>query len=475
MSAGNPLLRPGARAPLPDPTGSSARLRRALTLVAMTVLLPGSAQRMVGDRRIGRIATLAAVAAVLLGGLLGMLAVWWPQRLVGLLTNDSLLLVLRAALIAYAAGWAVLVLDAWRLSDPLSLDRRHRLWMTGVNAVVCCAVAGSLVFASHLVAVHRDFLSTVFGADDVTAPADGRYNVLLLGGDAGPQRVGMRPDSITVASIDARTGSTVLFGLPRNLADVPFPDGSALQREFPDGFHCEGCYLNGVYTWAQEHPDRFPGIAEPGVAATTDAVEAVTGLTINYHVIVDLKGFAELVDAAGGVTVTVPERLPIGGVGAPITGWIEPGRQHLDGREALWFARSRATTDDYSRMGRQKCLMNAMLRQLDPATVVRNFGDIAAAGKQVLATSIPAGELDTFVGLARKSRTQPIRSVSFVPPRVSTSSPDYALIRSMVARALDGAPPRTEPKPTSGVRRPAGGSPSRPPSANDSPDLGRAC
>ena len=61
----------------------------------------------------------------------------------------------------------------------------------------------------------------------------------------------------------------------------------------------------------------------------------------------------------------------------PITGWIEPGHQQLDGFETLWYARSRATSDDYSRMARQKCVMNAMLHQLDPTTVLTNFGAIA--------------------------------------------------------------------------------------------------
>ncbi len=65
--------------------------------------------------------------------------------------------------------------------------------------------------------------------------------MLLLGGDSGPDRSGLRPDSLTVASIDKDTGRTVLVGLPRNLQDVPFPKGSVMRKEFPDGFDCEGC------------------------------------------------------------------------------------------------------------------------------------------------------------------------------------------------------------------------------------------
>ena len=46
--------------------------------------------------------------------------------------------------------------------------------------------------------------------------------------------------------------------------------------------------------------------------------------------------------------------------------YIEPGKQKLNGQEALWYARSRVQSDDYARMGRQKCLMAAMVAQLSP-------------------------------------------------------------------------------------------------------------
>jgi LCP family protein required for cell wall assembly len=224
------------------------------------------------------------------------------------------------------------------------------------------------------------------------------------------------------------------------MENVPFPEDSPMHGQFPDGFDCEGCYLNAVYTWAHDHADLFPdGIDDVGAYATKEAVEAITGLTVNYHVMVDLRGFRELVDAVGGVSLTVPERLPIGRLGGPVKGWIEPGRQHLDGYEALWFARSRATSDDYSRMGRQKCVMNAMLEQLDPRTVLTRFQEIAAASKQVATTDLPASEVPTFLRLAQRAKRLPMSSVSFVPPRVQTFDPDYDRIHAMVETAVEKA------------------------------------
>jgi LCP family protein required for cell wall assembly len=204
------------------------------------------------------------------------------------------------------------------------------------------------------VAVQRDFITSVFGGDEVTQTEDGRYNILLLGGDAGPERVGLRPDSITIASIDEDTGRTVLFGLPRNLADVPFPAGSPMHKAFPHGFNCEGCYLNGVNTWANDHADLYPGDKNPGITATTQAVEQITGLSINYYALIDLRGFQDLVDAVGGITITVPENLASPAVPA--------GTHTIDGETALRHARYRGGPDgDFGRIQRQQEIMRALI------------------------------------------------------------------------------------------------------------------
>ena len=82
------------------------------------------------------------------------------------------------------------------------------------------------------------------------------------------------------------------------------------------------------------------------------------------------RGMVLLAATRPGVAGSQPDRIPIGGIGSPVTGYIKPGKRKLSGFETLWFARSREGADDYSRMARQKCVMNAMLQQLSPRTVV---------------------------------------------------------------------------------------------------------
>jgi LCP family protein required for cell wall assembly len=280
--------------------------------------------------------------------------------------------------------------------------------------------------------VQNGLIGAVFASEKVTGPESGRYNVLLLGGDSGKGRTGLRPDSLTLASIDAESGRTVLIGLPRNLENVPFPKGSVMAKEFPRGFDGE---LNGVNTWANDHHQLF-GTKKPGLDATIGAVEEITGLKVNYHAMVNLRGFAKLVDAVGGVTIDVKERTAIGGIGAPIRGWIPAGKQKLNGSQTLWYARSRVQNDDWSRMGRQKCVMHSMLEQLSPQSVLMNAEKIAESSKALLRTDIPSSQLGTFMDLALKAKSQKVSTVSLVPPVIFTGNPNYDKVRRLVDKAI---------------------------------------
>jgi polyisoprenyl-teichoic acid--peptidoglycan teichoic acid transferase len=403
----------------------------------MTLLVPGSAQLVAGRRAVGRFAIRVAMAVLGTLVLVVLVGLVWHGFVYWLASNTLVLGFVRLLLCALAIGWALLFMDAWRLGRPLGLQQRQRLLMVGLNGLLCFAVVGSLLFASHLVAVQRNLVSSMFG-DGIETPAhDGRYNILLLGGDSGADRVGLRPDSLTVASIDADTGKTILFGLPRNMTNFPFAEDSVMAEQFPDTYDCSTCELNSLSTWATDHRGLFKGYADPGVEATMEGVEGITGLKINYYAMVNLQGFRSMVQAVGGLTLNVRDRIPIGGVGGPVTDHIEPGVQKLNGFQTLWFARSREGADDYSRMARQKCVMNAMLQQLSPTTVVTKFEAIANASEKLVTTDLPASELGRFAELAMKARARPIRTVSFVPPAIDTADPDVSKIQSMVQTAVD--------------------------------------
>jgi anionic cell wall polymer biosynthesis LytR-Cps2A-Psr (LCP) family protein len=139
-----------------------------------------------------------------------------------------------------------------------------------------------------------------------------------------------------MASIDMATGKTVMFSLPRNLQYAQFPPGTTMAKQFPNGFPD---FFFGIYTWAQENRHLFPNVADPGALAVEQAVAQTLGIPVHYYALVNLAGFQQVVDALGGITLRVGERLPIGGgqnlvTGHknPIVGYIEPGLQKLDPR-----------------------------------------------------------------------------------------------------------------------------------------------
>jgi len=317
----------------------------------------------------------------------------------------------------------------------------------GIAVLGLVVTAGAAGYGAASATSAAGLVSAVFGDGSVEPPIDGRYNILLLGGDAGPDRLGLRPDSISVASVDAETGAVVLIGIPRALYSVPFAEGSPLWDAYPDGYDCgDDCLIDYIYTYGEEHPDLYPEAeregSTPGVEAMRDAVEGVLGIPLQYYVLIDMQGFSDLVDALGGINIDVPERVAIGantypdGSPAPPGGYIEAGPQHMDGGTALWYARSRYGVKDTDRMARQRQVQEALIAQADPATVVTRFGAIAAAGQEVVRTDIPQAMLSSFVGLAQRSTDHEVVSLDIVPPEFDNVNPDFDAIRARVQELL---------------------------------------
>lgn len=458
----------------PRPTAAQRiHTRRALGYVLMSALLPGSVQLFAGNRAVGRLATRVYGAAALVCVIVafGLLVLRGPT--LGLLLQPWLTGALRVVLWTLFVAWVLLLIDAWRLAHPLRLERRRRLALTALALGTILAVAGVTTTATEALVAARN-VGQLFGGGGETDLKEGRYNILLLGADSAESREGLRPDSINVASIDAETGRAVLFGLPRNLQRVPFPESSPLHPRYPDGYVCDGgeCMLNGIWTLGEENADLYPG-RDAGLEATKEAVEETLGLELNYYALIDMHGFQSLIDAMGGIRLDIGRRIPIGGAnGAEVTKWIEPGENVLlDGYHALWFARSRSDSSDYERMLRQKCVMSAMVHQLDPMTVATKFVALSEAGKDLLRTDIGTGAINDLAELALRVRDQGMTAVNFIPPMIVSAEPDFELIRATVDKHLSGEP-TVEPSP---ARSSAAASPTATPKKTaDKPEESRS-
>ncbi|MET4639093.1 LCP family protein [Mycetocola sp. 2940] len=447
----SPIRNPDLRAP-------QLMTRRAWWLVALNFLIPGSTQVLAGNRKLGRIGLAATLTMWFLAAFVIVAYLLWRTATLSVLTNSIALTVAQILLAAYAVLWFVLTVDTLRLVRLVRAAPGSRFWIAASTVVLLVASVGSATAGAYYAGVTSGTLNSIFGAGAASVPpVDGRYNILLLGGDAGPDREGLRPDSISVVSIDAETGRVTMIGLPRDMRKVPFAAGSPMAELYPDGYRrCDVsvCKLNSVYTEAElRHGDLYPNAAStgstPGIEATKEAAEGVTGLDIQYYALIDMQGFATLIDSLGGVQITVKERLPIGGDEnlKGVVEWIEPGTQTLDGYHAEWYARSRHSTDDFDRMERQRELQAAILRQFTPANVLTKFQAIAQAGTQVVKTDVPQDMLGYFTNLAMKSKEQPISSVELTPANnVDQDDPDFRQIRALIQADLNPPTPTATPE-----------------------------
>lgn len=282
------------------------------------------------------------------------------------------------------------------------------------------------------------------------ALADRRIALLLLGSDAGPGRTGARTDTIILAVLDVEAGRAGLFSVPRNFVGMPLPD--ELADSFPHGRWPQ--LINALYSYASRHPERFPEATDPGAAALKGAIGKLTGIVVDYYAMVDMANFVRIVDALGGVTIDVPK---------PVATWLSPpapgedwayyeipaGRQHLNGHQALAYARSRTGTNDYDRMYRQRCLLGALRRQADLPTLLLAFPALTVALKDAVRTDVPLDALPQLAELALAVSPERIVAVGFVPPTYTSGwttgrypIPDIPLIQQTVADALSpGGPP----------------------------------
>ncbi|GAA4229883.1 LCP family protein required for cell wall assembly [Streptosporangium album] len=440
-------------------TGNSkpSRVGAVIGWTALSVIAPGAAHLRAGWRRTGL--TLLSVHAVLLLGLSWVALTADLGDLAGRLVASSWLTVVTVVSVALGLAWSALVVHSFVVLNPARLSRAGQAAAGILAGVLAVAVLLPFGLAGQYAAVSQSALEEVFSAPATTAPSAAstgggdpwagrdRVNILLLGGDADTHRVGVRTDSINVASIDVETGETVLLSLPRNLENVRFVPGSPMARRFPDGFRLpanpDGSredLLFAVWEYADSHPEVFGGRKGQGTRTLMETVGHTLGLKIDWYALVNMWGFARLIDAIGGVRLTVPQDVVFGKYDE---GLVKAGTRRLRGADAMWFARSRTNSDDFTRMGRQRCVLGALLAQTDPATVLARFNQVALATKELLRTDIPRPMLEHLVPLALKVKNARVTSVQFVPPLINTGYPDWEKIRSVTAKAVrSSAAPR---------------------------------
>lgn len=421
----------------------SGEKRGSLAALA-SALVPGWGQMYAGDRYRGR--QLLIVDGVIV--VLSITTLLWMRldalKLWVSTTALAVMMVVNLTLLGYR--W----LSATHAYQSLSESGVPR-WQTNlvIGAVAAVLLVPHVAFG-YYAATQYSLISSVFGGGDggpvaaadtttttqgaevlsevltatsvastVTQPATtepelwnglDRLNILLVGADAGEGRRGLRTDTTIVVSIDPETGNAAMFSVPRDLSGVPLPEGMGIWD-----CNCFPEIITNMYVAAEDHPEAFPGPDNPGINALRGAVSEMFGIPIHHYALVTLDGFVDIVDALGGVTIEVPTTITDNeyphenGTVESIT--IQEGPRHLNGHEALAYARIRRQSNDFARMHRQRCVIEAVIEQSSPTEILFRFGAIADALKRSLVTDIPEESLPEFIDLLPKLSTDRIASL----------------------------------------------------------------
>jgi len=259
-------------------------------------------------------------------------------------------------------------------------------------------------------------------------------NVLLIGMDSGIGRNTLLSDTMIVVSLDPVGKTVSMASIPRDMVDVPLPDGRKFRGK-----------INSLVSYARWHPGKFPG-AKDGQSVLAAALGTLLDLKIDSWAQVNLPGFVSLVDAVNGVNINVtdgfcdPRYKEYGIKGFNIT----PGRYHMDGEEALAYARVRKATgeSDFTRAGRQQEVIAALRDKMVRGAFLDNPSRFLRSIGQTITTNIRPSFIADYIGIASDIGRKDVFRVVIDHPLVksgydvrgSIQVPQVKKIRALAAR-----------------------------------------
>jgi LCP family protein required for cell wall assembly len=450
-----------------DPQDARPRARSPFAAAFLSLLFPGLGHFYAGAAN--RALAFAAAPILLVALLAGIVLRLDRIELLGLVLNPFLLSSVFAANLVALLYRLVAIVDAYRVAEfmnALTASGHGRLGPARIPRQPL-SVAGLLAVllvmgGSHVVVARYDMLAldllnsgcifvggqttAICDVDTSSTPAPGdsgasaepepsavgtavpnvsippwdgkeRLNVLLIGTDQRPNEGTYNTDTLIVVSIDPGTRQVAMFSLPRDTVDVPTPPGPARQAFGP----LYAKKINAWFTSVRNRADLFPG---SDVTRGYNGLKAIMGnlygLDIKYFVEVNFDGFKQVVDALGGVTINVQipvvdDRYP-GDSGSLERIYIPSGIQHMNGAQALQYARSRHTSSDFDRGQRQQRVLLSLKEQADPRALIPRLPELVTALKKAIRTDVPVSQLAELLGLAAQVDTKDIRSYVFAPP-----------------------------------------------------------
>ncbi|MEU2775251.1 LCP family protein [Streptomyces sp. NPDC007162] len=262
----------------------------------------------------------------------------------------------------------------------------------------------------------------------------GSVNILVLGSDSrsgkeneklgGGSSSGARSDTAMVVHIDAGRTSASVVSIPRDTL-VTRPS----------------CPLSSGGSTAVAHDSMFnSAYSVGGAVCAVKTVESITGVRMDHYLEIDFSGFAKLVDALGGVTVTTGQDIDDDDSHLH----LKKGTHHLDGKTALALARTRHGIGDGSDLGRiglQQKLVKALLDRMASISLLSDPARLYEVADAVTASLTTDTGLDSLTELMRlgqslKGLTSDNVKTVMMPVVTAPSDPNRVIAKEPAASEL---------------------------------------
>lgn len=266
--------------------------------------------------------------------------------------------------------------------------------------VICIIVSVLLILGISAWGVSNLLNSNIGGETDPNIQVDDivedKVSVLLVGSDGG----GYNTDTLMLVMMDCKTQKLSILSIPRDTR-IPNPYGGSGYSK-----------INSVY-------------AAKGMDGLIRQVGEVTGLPINYYVMVDFAGFREAIDVLGGVEFDVPMRLKYDDPAQNLHIDLQPGLQRLDGDKAEQLVRSRNqyAMADIDRTKVQREFLKATITQhATPANLLK-INDLYGLLTKYVKTNITLGDAIKYAPSLTKVNSEEIQM--FILPGVTNNYGDW--------------------------------------------------
>ncbi|HWI65494.1 MAG TPA: LCP family protein [Symbiobacteriaceae bacterium] len=277
------------------------------------------------------------------------------------------------------------------LMGPRSARRKPpRRWGRILLLLVAGIITAALVYTFSMVGVAvqevTNPISSEVRPEALPAPvqAGQRVNVLVMGLDADK----LRSDTMILLSVDPDKQKAAMIQIPRDTRAL-IAGRNTLEK------------INGAYAY---------GVGDkqfPANLRSLKTVEDLLDVSIHYTVVIDLEGFRKAIDAVGGVTIDIPQKMDYDDPTQDLHIHFKPGRQNLNGKQALEYVRWRGNNDgtgyvdgDLGRIRAQQQFLNALIdKMLRPSNLVSLPSQLVDISKYI-STNMEASRLLALAKLA---------------------------------------------------------------------------